>query len=327
MRDYSTVSPQFWLGKTGRKLRKAGPEAQVVAFYLMTSPHANMLGLYYLPVIYLAHETGLGIQGASKGLKRTIEAGFCSYDEQTEMVWVHEMAAYQVGSTLKATDKRCAGVRNEYRSLPENPYLSAFFERYKLDFHLTDCREIIAEKQGASKGLSSQEQEQEQEQDQNTLVHGEKTASEPGPDFPAADFPDYPEADLTTGSEADSDAAGQATLKNRDTGYPAEFELAWREYPGRAGANPKKSAYGAWHARRREGVSPDVMLEGVRRYVNFLQATGKAGTEYVQRASTFFGPDRNFENAWSPPPAGGGERSIHKISPPETTIPDGFRGA
>ena len=68
MRDYAKVSPRFWLGETGRELRKAGAEAQVVAFYLMTSPHANMLGLYYLPVLYLAHETGLGPEGASKGL-------------------------------------------------------------------------------------------------------------------------------------------------------------------------------------------------------------------------------------------------------------------
>ncbi|ENU2556439.1 hypothetical protein ACE4O8_005059, partial [Escherichia coli] len=74
MRDYAKVSPRFWLGETGRELRKAGAEAQVVAFYLMTSPHANMLGLYYLPVLYLAHETGLGLEGASKGLKRAVEA-------------------------------------------------------------------------------------------------------------------------------------------------------------------------------------------------------------------------------------------------------------
>ncbi|MRB43611.1 replication protein, partial [Bacillus thuringiensis] len=29
MRDYATVAPQFWLGKTGRELRKQGAEAQV----------------------------------------------------------------------------------------------------------------------------------------------------------------------------------------------------------------------------------------------------------------------------------------------------------
>lgn len=180
MRDYAKVSPRFWLGETGRELRKAGAEAQVVAFYLMTSPHANMLGLYYLPVLYLAHETGLGLEGASKGLKRAVEAGFCSYDHDAEMVWVHEMAAWQVGETLKPGDNRCAGVRNEYASLPENAFLSAFYDRYKTDFHLdvrrNNNRNSVRGFEGAFKGLRSQEQEQEkeQEQDKNTMVHGEK---------------------------------------------------------------------------------------------------------------------------------------------------------
>jgi len=166
MRDYATVSPQFWLGKTGRELRNAGAEAQVVAFYLMTSPHANMLGLYYLPVLYLAHETGLGLEGASKGLERAIEAGFCSYDEHSEMVWVHEMAAYQVGRSLKPGDNRCAGVRNEYASLPENPFLPAFFDRYQGDFHMLIKRESTGGFKGASKGPPSQDQDQEQDQEQ-----------------------------------------------------------------------------------------------------------------------------------------------------------------
>ena len=67
MRDYAKISPQFWIGSTGRKLRDAGLEATLVALYLLSNPHANMLGLYYLPQLYIALETGLGIEGASKG--------------------------------------------------------------------------------------------------------------------------------------------------------------------------------------------------------------------------------------------------------------------
>lgn len=177
MRDYATVAPQFWLGKTGRELRKKGAEAQVVSFYLMTSPHANMLGLYYLPILYIAHETGLGLEGASKGLNRSIEAGFCSYDEDTEMVWVHEMAAYQVGKALKPGDNRCAGVRSEYASLTENRFLSAFYERYKDDFHLNIKREPRRILEGASKGLRSQDQEQDQEQEQDKDLSGHGSAT------------------------------------------------------------------------------------------------------------------------------------------------------
>lgn len=215
MRDYAKVSPRFWLGETGRELRKAGAEAQVVAFYLMTSPHANMLGLYYLPVLYLAHETGLGLEGASKGLKRAVEAGFCSYDHDAEMVWVHEMAAWQVGETLKPGDNRCAGVRNEYASLPENAFLSVFYDRYKTDFHLdvrrNNSRNSVRGFEGAFKGLRSQEQEQEQEQekeqeqDKNTMVHGKKNTTNQAGDVQTVN----PGQPAGTTPEADSGAVQQ----------------------------------------------------------------------------------------------------------------------
>lgn len=162
MRDYAKVVPTIWTGATGRAIRKGGVEGMVVALYLMSSPASNMLGLYYQPVLYMAHETGLGLEGASKGLRQCIEAGFCRYDEETETVWVVEMAAFQVGTNLKATDNRCAGIQRDYDNLPENPYLSAFWDRYASDFHLKNRRGSEA----PSKPLRSQEQEQEQEQEQ-----------------------------------------------------------------------------------------------------------------------------------------------------------------
>lgn len=166
MRDYAKVSPQFWIGATGKALRAAGIEAQVVAMYLMTNPHANMLGLYYVPTMYIAHETGMTLEGTCKGLQRASEAGFCEYDEASEVVWVHEMARFQIADNLKANDNRCKGVQAEYDALPENPYLAPFFERYGESFHMESCRGKGRGLQGALKPLRSQEQEQEQEQDQ-----------------------------------------------------------------------------------------------------------------------------------------------------------------
>ncbi|MFM0170611.1 hypothetical protein PQR33_14935 [Paraburkholderia sediminicola] len=170
MREYAKVSPQFWIGGTGKKLRKAGAEAQVVGLYLLSSPHANMIGLYYAPVTYIAHDTGLTFEGVSKGLRSCIEAGFCQYDEASELVWVMEMAAYQIAPSLLSTDKRCAGVQNEYNSLPENPYLAGFFDKYHAAYHMTRRRADSAinpsPSEGAPMPLASQEQEQEQEQEQ-----------------------------------------------------------------------------------------------------------------------------------------------------------------
>lgn len=166
MRDYSKVGPQFWIGKTGKALRKHGFEAQMVGLYLLTSPHANMLGLYYVPHTFIAHETGLGMEGAMKGLQGCMDAGFCHYDEDSEVVWVVEMARFQVGDELHGKDLRIKGVQNEYDSLPENPYLSAFYDMYAQAFCMSAKRENGSPFEAPSKPLASQEQEQEQKQKQ-----------------------------------------------------------------------------------------------------------------------------------------------------------------
>lgn len=55
MRDYAKISPKFWIGETGREMRELGLPARALAFYLMTSPHSNMLGIYYLPIVYMMY--------------------------------------------------------------------------------------------------------------------------------------------------------------------------------------------------------------------------------------------------------------------------------
>jgi hypothetical protein len=166
VREYAKVGPTFWTGATGKALRRRGIEGVLVALYLVSSPHSNMLGLYYQPLMYMAHETGLGIEGASKGLQSCIEVGFCSYDTDTEMVWVHEMAAWQIAESLSSTDKRCRGIQKDYEAVPDCPFVGPWFDRYREAYHLTNRREFQqpqpVQKQAPSKPLRSQEQEQEQ---------------------------------------------------------------------------------------------------------------------------------------------------------------------
>lgn len=162
MREYARISPRFWMGETGRSIRSKGANAQLLALYLLTSPHSNMIGLYWCPVAYMAHETGMTSEGASKALKSLVEIGFCHYDEASEVVWIVEMARYQVGERLSEKDKQAKGVQNAYNDLPKNLYLELFFERYSEAFCMTDKRGS----EGPSKPLESKEKAQEKEKDQ-----------------------------------------------------------------------------------------------------------------------------------------------------------------
>lgn len=171
MRDYGKVSPQFWIGETGKKLR-GHPEAQVLALYLMTCPHSRMSGVFHCPTVYMAHETGMTPEGALKGLERLLEVGFCEYDNSTETVFVFRMAAYQIGESLKESDNRIVGIRKEYKNMPEGRIKSMFFDLYGSSFYLNDIGGSGKNLKAPSKPLRSQKQEQKQEQIKTSHIRG-----------------------------------------------------------------------------------------------------------------------------------------------------------
>ena len=251
MRDYGIISPRFWIGETGKKLR-GNTEAQVLALYLMTSPHANMIGVFHCPVLYMAHETGLSMEGASKALASLIEAGYCSYEESSETVFVHRMAAFQIAEQIKPSDKRAGWVVKEWQNIASDVIRAEFFAIYSEAFNLPKQGQIDSPLEAPSKTHRSQEQEQEQKQDIGAL-----SASPPKSPRGTAlradcELPDDWKA-WAERERPDLDAANVAdsfrdywTAKPGKDGRKADWQATWRNWVRnqRAGAAPKRQSSG-----------------------------------------------------------------------------------
>ena len=156
MRDHATFKPTFWTRGTGKLLR-GHPEAQIVATYLMTCASASMVGIYHLAVVTVAHETGLAIEAAWKGLRRCIEVGFCEYDEAEDLVFVPNLARHQVGDTLKPGDRRRIGVVRALKPFARHPFHAKFLDLYATAYGIEEDVEAaptVAPKQGPTKGLT-----------------------------------------------------------------------------------------------------------------------------------------------------------------------------
>ncbi|BBB14788.1 uncharacterized protein RVIR1_10470 [Candidatus Rickettsiella viridis] len=165
MRDYSKLSPHFWINEQGKQIKQFGGATQLIALYLISNPHCTMLGIYYLPMPFIAHELGITLEGALKGLQNLCEVGFCTYDAASEYVWVHDMALSQLGQALKPNDNRVKCINELYQALPKLPFLDKFYEAYHISLCLDKkTKGLIRPYEGTSKSLLSQEQEQEQEQ-------------------------------------------------------------------------------------------------------------------------------------------------------------------
>jgi hypothetical protein len=176
MRDYGKIKPQLWTGETGRAIKAAGRDAQLMAVYLLSCPSSNMIGLYYLPLPVVCHELALSRQGASKALQGLSEVGFAMWDEAAEQVFVVEMAAHQIADDLKATDNRVKGIAKDWQAMNKSPFYLDFYRRYRDAFHLP----APALPKAPPKPLRSQEQEQEQDKNpiQDSANEPEGTSSE-----------------------------------------------------------------------------------------------------------------------------------------------------
>lgn len=136
MRDFVKFPPSFWINQTGRVIRKSGQETQLVALYLLTSPHANYIGLYVLPLNYIAADTGLPIENVKKALEAIERSGMARYDEDSETVWIIEAAKSELGELSasrngKKADNRIPMIRKSLAAIPSDcPFIDDFRKKY-----------------------------------------------------------------------------------------------------------------------------------------------------------------------------------------------------
>jgi len=139
MREYGTIAPTFWTRGTGKALR-GKPAQQLVALYLVSAPTSNMIGLYYIPIRFIAHEIGLSVRatkGALKALASPFEGGqepFLWYDETAETVFVRTMARRQLGlddgDRIKDKDNRTPNIVKMMKHCTSANLLQRFWDEY-----------------------------------------------------------------------------------------------------------------------------------------------------------------------------------------------------
>ena len=283
---YRKVDPRFWKGRTASWIRDNDSKLFTMALYLITCPHANMIGIYYLPAAYISHDLGRGFGGASEGL-RSLEEGvekgagspFIRYDHDTCYVWVVNMLRYQVGTSIKTNDNRSKSIKTMVSEVPKGLcFLRGFYDKYADGFHLGELKELKPLRSpfvAPPKPLRSQEQEQEQEQEQKKDIC---TIPRDG-----------------TGGKANQSIIPKA---RRRIDYPEDFEEFWRIYPSRGSAsNPKFKAFSKWNCALRlevddEGnlVKSKQIMDAVARYRLHVESEEIEGTSRTMMAQTFLGP-------------------------------------
>ena len=119
---YRTVNTSFW---TDPKIKNLAPECKLLMLYLITCPHTNVGGIYYVPDIVVLHETGLKKTTLDTLWDTLSRLGVVLRDRKSEVVWVVNMLKYQ-GRGKKVF----AAAATQLLNLHNSHLVKKFLQRY-----------------------------------------------------------------------------------------------------------------------------------------------------------------------------------------------------
>lgn len=91
MREYGKINSSFWMSESVKQLSDDG---KMLALYLLTCPHGNMLGCFRIPDGYVSDDLNWPIERVSKGFRELSERGFSERCEQSKWVLIFNFLEY-----------------------------------------------------------------------------------------------------------------------------------------------------------------------------------------------------------------------------------------
>jgi len=266
---YGAIDHRIW---TSFSIKQLSDNCKLAFIYILTSPHSNMIGFYYLPIPYMAHDLGWTIDTAKKNLLRLCEEStgpLVRYDFDAEVVLVPRYLRYNP----LATGNRQTGAISRLRELPSTPLVQWFHGGAKqfacnMEKMLTAIEEIESSQSldGVLEGI------------------GESAYTVAVTDA-VTDAVEY----VATGSE--------------------DFELFWNEFKAMKRGVGKVAAKKAWHTTTFVGRPGDgghrpiefaVLIQAAKHYRMSCEQE-KTDPKFIKQPATFLGPDRNWED-WKDKP-------------------------
>lgn len=84
-REYGSIHTRFW---TNFAMQSLSNDAKLLALYLLTGPHTNMLGCFRLPVGYISEDLNWSAQAVVKGLDELLAIDFAQYDSVHQWIFI-----------------------------------------------------------------------------------------------------------------------------------------------------------------------------------------------------------------------------------------------
>src|SRR3972149_9996135 len=130
-KPFTKLYSDFWINPDNAELMQLGMDIKLMAIYLQGNSHHNMLGVYYLPVLYAASDLKQSVKKIQTALKKLCDISYCQYDAKTQYIWVCNMPLEQIGEKIDAHDNRIKAIQAIWNSLPiKIEFLPEVYNKY-----------------------------------------------------------------------------------------------------------------------------------------------------------------------------------------------------
>jgi len=121
---YSKVFVKIWHSKDFRTLSEEG---KMLFLYLLTSPHRNMGGFYYLPLPYLCFDIGLDENKVARAFEELEDRGMAVYDKDTQVVLIKKWFCYNPIEN----ENQAKGLNKQLAEVPKSRLFEPFIDCIK----------------------------------------------------------------------------------------------------------------------------------------------------------------------------------------------------
>lgn len=121
---YTRVESRFWQDE---KMRTVSSDAKHLMLYLLTSPHRNIIGFYFLPTPYACFDLGWVEERFNKGLGELSQIGVIQYDPHTHVVLIQNYLKHNPLENPNQVKKAIV----KLDEVPQTPLFRAFQDALK----------------------------------------------------------------------------------------------------------------------------------------------------------------------------------------------------
>jgi uncharacterized phage protein (TIGR02220 family) len=168
MRIYGSIQVRFW---ENADVQKLSDKAKLLAIYLLTGPHSNMLGCLRLPEGYIKEDLRWESHDVKNAFLELININFLTRDDHTHWIVIHEFLNWNPIQN----PRQGMGIKKLFELVPTTstvykPLVKGLLTHGKyLDKGLTDSLERVSGDCVADKD-KNQDKDKDQNQDQDKII-------------------------------------------------------------------------------------------------------------------------------------------------------------